>query len=378
MLLLAFEGREQRGSPCVRWLFREDGVLRKLSTRKRVVFFCFYSALIILVILLATGGAKTWRALQEMQGRYLALALAIFVAMTYFDILRLQVLTSGLGTHLSLAYSLKTILAYYFLSAITPAVTGGEPLMVYMLKEKGVGVGKGTSIVVIRGVLLIFFIAIGGPIIIYSHSELLHNTGLRVMFGGVAWLLLALIAFLTYTLYNPGRGERLIEKTLHFLERFPYFKKHAPHLVKKIDDWIDELSFSLKFFIREKKNRLFWATVWTIMFMICNYSLAYVLLKGLNFDLSIWKVFMVQIVLYFFLYFSPTPGGSGVAELGFYGLVAPLVPQHLLGILIILWRFFSVYLGVLMGGAVIMKTFGIDRLEGFAEEEIKPVLEMEE
>lgn len=348
-------------------------MLKKLTTKRRVVFFCFYSTLIVLVILLTTGGAETYNAIQELQGRYLLLALGIFVLMTYFDILRLQVLTSALGTHLSLSYSIKTIMAYYFLSAITPAVTGGEPLMVYMLREKGVGVGKGTSIVVIRGLLLIFFIAVGGPLIIYFNHELLPNTGLRVMFDGIAVFLLATIVFLTYTLYNPQKGEGLIDKILRFLERFPYFKTHSAQIARKIDGWIEELSFSLKFFIREKKLRLLLATLCTVMFLICNYSLAYVLLKGLNMCISVWKVFMIQIVLYFFLYFSPTPGGSGVAEGGFYMLFAPLVPQHALGILIILWRFFTTYLGVMIGGVVIMKTFGIDRLEGFAGEHMEPV-----
>ena len=339
--------------------------------------FCFFSILIIAIILLATAGPKTWLALQELRGVYLLFALGIFVVMTFFDILRLQVLTSALGIHIPLFYGLKTILAYYFLSAITPAATGGEPLMVYMLKKRGVGVGKGTCVVVIRGLLLISFIAIGGPIIVCFHSELLYNASLRVVFVGIAVLLAALIVFLAYALYKPKKGERFIEKILHMLERFPWFKKHVPDLIEKIDGWIDELSFSLKYFIREKKLHLLLATVWTVMFMVCNYSLAYVLLKGLNYDISILTIFMVQIVLYFFLYFSPTPGGSGVAEGGFYLFFAPLVPHHLLGVLIVLWRFFTVYLGVFMGAFVIMKTLGIDRMETFAEEKIHPVLELE-
>lgn len=325
-----------------------------------------------------TAGAQTWRAVGEMQFRYLFLAVLVFFLMTCFDVFRLQVLTAGLGTRLSFFYGLKTVLSYYFLSSITPTVTGGEPLMVYMLKEKGVSLGKGTAIVVIRGILLIFFIAMGGPLIIYFHHELIPNAGMRVLFDFVAWFLLAAIIFLSYTLYNPKRGEKWIEKTLRFLERFSYFKKHSHHIAQKIDDWIDELSFSFKFFIKKKKNRLFWATVWTIMFMICNYSLAYIILKGLNVDVSIWKVLMVQIVLYFLLYFCPSPGGTGFVEGGYYMLFAPFVPLHLLGIMIILLRFFSTYLGVFLGGLVIMKTFGIDRLEGFAEEEMKPVLVIED
>jgi uncharacterized protein (TIRG00374 family) len=100
--------------------------------------------------------------------------------------------------------------------------------------------------------------------------------------------------------------------------------------------------------------------------------IAYFLLQGLNFSISVIKVIMVQIVLYFIRYFSPTPGGSGVAEGGFYMLFLPLVPRHILGLLVILWRLFTSYLGIFLGGLVIMKQFGLEQMEKFAEEEVTP------
>lgn len=353
-------------------------MLKHLTTRKRTAFFLLYSTIIILVILAATVGPGTWRAIQQLQIRYMFAALGLFGLMLYFDILRLQILAQAMGAKLSLTYTLKSILAYNFLSAITPALTGGEPLMIYMLKEKGIGVGKGTSIVVIRGILMIMFIAIGGPLIIYYNRDMLPNVWFKYMFDGVAVFLLILILFILYAIFSPLRAEHVVEKVLYLLNKFKILRNRTPRFIQTIDGWIEELNFSMKLFFKEKKLSLFGATLCTIVFICANYSMAYVILKGLNSHVSLGKVFMVQFVLYFLLYFSPTPGGSGVAEGGFYVFFAPLVPQHILGLLIVLWRFFTVYLGVILGGAIIVKSFGIEQMEEFTEEKIKPVLNANE
>ncbi len=349
-------------------------MLKHLTTRRRIAFFLLYSIIIILIILAATVGPETLLAVKKLQLSYLFIALGLYGLMLYFDILRLKILANALGTKLSFFYSLKSILAYNFLSAITPALSGGEPLLVYMLKEKGMGVGKGTSVVVIRGILMIMFIAIGGPLIIYYHHELLPNVWFKRMFDGVALFLVVLILFILYAIFSPLRAEHVVEKVLHLLNRFKFLRNRTPKLIQSIDGWIEELNHSMKLFFQQRKLSILGATLCTIGFICANYSMAYVILKGLNSPVSLGKVFMIQFVLYFLLYFSPTPGGSGIAEGGFYVFFAPLVPQQILGILIILWRFFTIYLGVIMGGAVIVKSFGIEQMEVFAEEKIKPVL----
>ncbi len=350
-------------------------MLKQLTTRRRIAFFLLYSVVIILIILAATFGPNTWRAVKQLQLSYIFVALGLFCLMLYFDILRLKILAQALGTKLSFTYSLKSILAYNFLSAITPALSGGEPLLVYMLKEKGMGVGKGTSVVVIRGILMIMFIAIGGPLIIYYHRELLPNVWFKRMFDGVALFLLVLILFILYAIFSPLLAENVVARILHLLSRFKFLRNRTPQFIQTIDGWIEELNYSMKLFFKQRKLSIFGATLCTIGFICASYSMAYVILKGLNFHVDLGKVFMIQFVLYFLLYFSPTPGGSGIAEGGFYVFFAPLVPQYILGILIILWRFFTIYLGVIMGGAVIVKSFGIEQMEGFAGEKIKPVLE---
>jgi uncharacterized protein (TIRG00374 family) len=71
---------------------------------------------------------------------------------------------------------------------------------------------------------------------------------------------------------------------------------------------------------------------------------------------------MLQLILSFMIYLSPTPGGSGIAEGGFSILFAAFIPRHLLGIALVLWRFFGSYLRIITGALVALKLFGIDSL----------------
>ena len=97
--------------------------------------------------------------------------------------------------------------------------------------------------------------------------------------------------------------------------------------------------------------------------LIANYLIASAILDGLHCWIPVRQVLMMQFVLYFLLYFTPTPGGSGVAEGGFYALFAPLVPRHMLGVYVILWRFFTVYAWAFLGGLLVVKTIGFDMLD---------------
>ena len=49
------------------------------------------------------------------------------------------------------------------------------------------------------------------------------------------------------------------------------------------------------------------------------------------------------------MYFTPTPGASGVAEGGYGLLFSQLVNNHDITMLTLSWRFLTVYVGVIIG-----------------------------
>jgi uncharacterized membrane protein YbhN (UPF0104 family) len=60
-------------------------------------------------------------------------------------------------------------------------------------------------------------------------------------------------------------------------------------------------------------------------------------------------------MLHFLLYFMPTPGGSGVAEVLAPAVMSSFLPASLLVAYTVLWRFFLAYVTIFVGGAILFR-----------------------
>lgn len=341
---------------------------KRIPVKKLVLVFCAITMLIMGIIFAYSTGPKTWHAIREMQPAYLLLAFALGAALMSITAVILMILTNAAGKGIGFLYALETVLAYYFLSSISPTVSGGEPILIYMLHKKGLPIGKATSIALVRGALVLIVIAVVAPLVIYFHGEVIQNAYLKDFFYYVAGLILAAAVFLTYTFYRPGDLERGIRKIRMRLGRCRFLARHAETLEKALDRWIEDFGSCLKAFLKVKKRIIVAVVLLTMLSISANYLIAFAILKGLGFYLSPLEIVMIQFVLYFFLYFAPTPGGAGVAEGGGYLMFAAFVPTYLLGVFIILWRFFTAYLWMILGGVFITRSIGMNVIEKMPSE----------
>ena len=74
------------------------------------------------------------------------------------------------------------------------------------------------------------------------------------------------------------------------------------------------------------------------------------LVKSFNNKAPIKEIFFKQLPLIYAIFISPTPGGSGVGELGALPVFRTFLPSKYLGIFAILWRILSQYLSAFIGG----------------------------
>jgi hypothetical protein len=63
-------------------------------------------------------------------------------------------------------------------------------------------------------------------------------------------------------------------------------------------------------------------------------------------------VLLLQTLIMFLLYFAPTPGGAGLAEVVSALVMGIYVPRELTPIYILIWRFIQTYLTVVAGSVV--------------------------
>ena len=89
---------------------------------------------------------------------------------------------------------------------------------------------------------------------------------------------------------------------------------------------------------------------------------AYFIVRGLGVSAGAWEVVSIQILILLAVYFFPTPGGTGAAELGSAVLMAQILPMELLMVYVVLWRVVVMYVGVVLGSVVMLRALGQDTL----------------
>jgi len=88
-----------------------------------------------------------------------------------------------------------------------------------------------------------------------------------------------------------------------------------------------------------------------------------ILLHGLGYQISFFTVMFYQIVITFFMYFTPTPGATGLAEGGYALLFSQFVSKTDIVPLLFFWRFFTIYIGIISGLVVFYLEFYFDHVK---------------
>jgi uncharacterized protein (TIRG00374 family) len=132
-------------------------------------------------------------------------------------------------------------------------------------------------------------------------------------------------------------------------------KEKGERIAEKLKDQVVQFRFYLRHFIYKEKLILFVSFVLTIMIYLNKYMIAYVIIRGLGLNVGLSQVIYLQVIQFFLLYFSPTPGASGIAEVSSVSLMSTTIPVSYLPAFAILWRFFVTYIGVGIGAWLTFK-----------------------
>ena len=69
---------------------------------------------------------------------------------------------------------------------------------------------------------------------------------------------------------------------------------------------------------------------------------------------DVGQVLYLQIIPLLVFYFSPTPGSSGLAEVSTMAAMAPVLPKSYQAAYVIVWRFFTLIINMIIGSGVVM------------------------
>lgn len=338
---------------------RMASVLAPQLLRRGVEIFAAISALVFAGILFYGNNLEQFlSAMMTLRWGWVLLGVAVASLDWFGGGLRLYVLAKHVYPKTQLKGAVLSAGLNAWGTLITPSQAGGGPVGIYTLKRYGTPIPEGMVATFMSFVATILFFSVAGPLAIalgagtsLEQHDVLGVTTLNELFRlslggfiGVGMLLIFLMAF-------PGIARILALKITGWLER-----RGSGGLAEKVaslNAGIDRAHGAMLAFFKGRGLVSVFAGVILTGPTLANKLLAgYIVLRALNIEAPFVDVLLLQTLIIFLLYFAPTPGGSGAAELLSAAVMSVYVPRELTPSYILLWRLFVGYLTLGVGSFV--------------------------
>jgi uncharacterized protein (TIRG00374 family) len=136
------------------------------------------------------------------------------------------------------------------------------------------------------------------------------------------------------------------------LTRIP--KVRNTRAVARVSHTIDNYHDLMTGFFLRGKTIFFAGLVLTLLIYVNKFLIGWVVLRGLGLEANVWHVLYLQIIPLLIFYFSPTPGSSGLAEVSTMAAMAPVLPRSYSAAYVLIWRFFTLLINMIVGAGVVM------------------------
>jgi len=247
-------------------------------------------------------------------------------------------------------------------SYLTPSQTGGGPMMIYALKRYGTPLPEAMVASLMSFVATVIFFAVAGPTaILLGAGHSLEQHGVlgktvtlydlfRLSLGG--FIAIGLLMLLLFIFPNVARrAGRALGGWLRRRGRAGLSAK-----IQGFEEGVDQAHHALVAFFHGKGWLALFVAVLLSAAAHANKLVAgYVVLRMLGIHAAFVDVLLLQTLITFLLYFAPTPGGSGLAEILSAAVMSIYVPRELTPSYILLWRIVVSYLTVGFGSIVFWK-----------------------
>jgi uncharacterized protein (TIRG00374 family) len=237
---------------------------------------------------------------------------------------------------------------------LTPFQSGAGPMMMWTMKRAGVSLPEAMTSTFMTFVATVAFFAIAGPLAIVfgaGRSLQAHGVALGVSLYDLFRASLAIFGVLGVLMLVAMVFPRAVRDFVHRLAtRLERRSERIAAQMEQLRAGIDRGHECMVAFASPKGwLALLWALVLSGPSHANKLLAGYVALRALGIPAGFVDILLVQTFITFLLYFAPTPGASGLAELLAAAVMSIYVPRTLLPSYTLLWRFINSYATVAFG-----------------------------
>jgi len=309
-----------------------------------------FSAAGLTWVVLRVGSVSDLLAVRHMPAAAVLAAVAALGVTFVFAGLRLQLLCRRLGFDLKLHHAIRAHVLGMFSATVTPGGSGNMPAIALTLQHHGQRSGRAWAVgVAVFGADALFHswttpiaLAILYRDRLYPRTPLWLGVGLAalVIAGAVAYIVQFRLAWL--------------EPLARFVLRGPLIRWRRQGL-----RFIDVMLEANRLFASAPVSFYLRVQLYSLVAGVSFYSILYWLARGLSLNVTLWGIAAALTIINVIATFVPTPGGSGVFELGISYLLVARGGAATVPAVVLVWRvitYYSIFLiGPMLGGYLLAR-----------------------
>ena len=323
--------------------------MKILNNLKKNAILLVIITIIVLYFVLRDDFEGIVEAIKNMDIKYILLAFlfyAIYVVLKGY--INYRIIRDPKKISVKKAIS-QNVIAQFF-NGITPFQTGGEPMAIYMLTEEGIPVSKATHYMVQSFIFYqIALVMCGFFAVSYNYVFRIFPKVQFLQHLVILWFLINIgVVILLLISYSKPLTDKLCNLTIKICKKFK-IKIKEKELEKKFAEYHNGFKE-----LTGRKRLLLFGVVTNMISLLCLYSVPYFILHGMGIGDKMTFVETIVSSAYVYLIgaFVPIPGASGGIEYGFTQFFGNFMEGSIISAMLIVWRFITYYLGVIIGGIV--------------------------
>lgn len=295
---------------------------------------------------------------------WVLVALAGLLTLYYVsDALRLGYVLRALGHRLPFRKLISLVFINLFFSNVTPMATGGGFAQIWFLQREGIPVGHATAATTMRTLLAVAFIFSLTPVALIA-LPMFNGNWIRADIGwALALFVTGYLGFFTIVIFRTRWLIAPLSRLLHCLHRW-HLLSDRRHQRWQYKARREMLRFAQAFgkYWSGSHWAVFLSVLFTAVFLLSLFSFPALLLYALDYSVNYLTTIGLLLITTFIMYFSPTPGASGISEGVFGHFFRNLVSGPHLLLVTVAWRLLTIYLGMLVGLIIFRRTLARELL----------------
>ena len=311
--------------------------------------------LIVLYFALRNDFNKIINEILNINPLFLLLSLFFMFCYWFFRAVVLKNFASKFKPNFKLFNAFKIHMSTIFFDNVTPFASGGQPYEIYRLTKEDISISSSTNIV------LQTFIVYQIPLLLLSLIAFTYNLVFKlypinniikslITLGFVVNLLVGIIIFMI----------AFLEKFNTFIINIGIRILYKLNIVKNKEEQEEKWSLNIKNFrnsalylLKDKKNFMK-CILLNFLSLISLYLIPFIIFLGIGVnDINGMDVIITSAYVTLMGSYIPLPGGTGGLEYGFLVFFGCFVNEPKLTAAMIIWRFLTYYLGIIVGAVFI-------------------------